>query len=97
MPNRDLRQRLDVPLWHDWHGVPRDEPYRPGDQDIYAAYEVLLVLQCTGCGQRFLGAICAQGVRIHRADAADVTVVPVSEPDWWARGRCPLAPRAQWA
>ena len=83
---RDLRQRLGPPLWHDWHGVPRYDPYTPGQQNIYAVYEVLLDLQCAACHQWFAVASCAPRVRVQWPAGTVVTVV---EPTWWAWGDAP--------
>ncbi len=58
-PYRDIRSRLGKPLWHDWHGVPRYEPYRPGMQNIYAKYEALMEIRCQTCGTAFLVGSCA--------------------------------------
>lgn len=64
-PYHDIRGRLGEPAWHDWHGVPRYQPYEPGLQDVYADYDALLLVRCQGCSRQFEVGACAQrfGVR----------------------------------
>lgn len=57
-PYHDIRNRLGEPLWHDWHGVPRYEPYRPGMQNVYARYDCLAEVKCQACGRLFLVGAC---------------------------------------
>ena len=50
----DLRSRLGEPQWVDAQGVPRYDKYKPGEQDIHANFDCLLLVKCQGCGQTFL-------------------------------------------
>ncbi len=51
----DIRSRIaEPPLWHDRHGVPRYEPFKPQMLGVYDDFAVLAEIACQRCGRRFL-------------------------------------------
>jgi len=51
----DIRSRIaEPPLWHDQHGVPRYDPFRPEMLGVYDHFAILGEIACQSCGRRFL-------------------------------------------
>jgi hypothetical protein len=51
----DIRSRIaEPPLWHDRHGVPRYEPFKPQMLGVYDDLAVLAEIACQRCAKRFL-------------------------------------------
>lgn len=56
LPRYDgIRKRIpEEPKWHDCHGVPYYDEFRPDDvPDIYADRAVLYLISCQACGKEF--------------------------------------------
>ena len=51
----DIRSRIaEPPIWHDRHGVPRYEPFKPQMLGVYDDFAVLVEIECQRCARRFL-------------------------------------------
>lgn len=76
-PYLDIRERLGEPLWHDWQGVPRYDPYSPGMQNIYAKYDCLFLVRCQSCGREFQVGACADSFEFRmQIDVPRAPVLP---------------------
>lgn len=96
---KDITSRLGEPLWHDKHGVPRYDPFRPDMCGIYAYYVALLDIECQSCVRRFKVAVdysnyefCFGELMLPHLpsmeDAADFHFGDPPQHDYEGRGLC---------